>query len=368
MKKISSLLLILTLVCLIFSAIACNPTNEKKPDDTDEKDKINATITAEPADYVKPTLDSITADPTTPTLTDTEMYEVVFNKQSPKYLAGEDIPEINYANGEALLTFTEYNAETKVHDVAYSYLCKGVSSASLAGQSNKYKIKRSLLTQQINSAKTVTSNYWQQYFDVMLANVTFTQANDEQTTKESQVAELYNGNTTYKIYSDGKILCENNDNVQFGDKKVDAALIYMLALMYDEASLTNGYLFDKHDVQVDFRLSLPEQIELHYNEKVAKFDQNELIKLCKTETSGEFSVKSTINQHFLNFSDYAYFYFAEENSSISYVITSDGTLYCNYQTRLVTQLENGQMIGVTSQRTLSYGNAINFTKIQSLLK
>lgn len=368
MKKISSLLLILTLVCLIFSAVACNPTSEKEPDVPDEKDKINATITAEPADYVKPTLDSIAADPTTPTLTDTEMYEVVFNKQSQKYLSGEDIPEINYANGEALLTFTEYNAETKVHDVAYSYLCKGVSSASLAGKSNKYKIKRSLLTPQINNAKTVTSDYWQQYFDVMLANITFTQTDGEQTAKESQVAELYNGDTTYEIYSDGTILCKNDGNVQQGDKKVDAALIYMLALMYDEASLTNGYLFDKNNDQVDFRLSLPEQIELHYNGKVAKFDKNELIKLCKTETSGEFSTKGTINQHFLNFSDYAYFHFAEENSSISYVIAPNGTLYCNYQTRLVTQLENGQMIGVTSQRTLSYENAIDFAKIQSLLK
>ena len=106
------------LVCISLATFACgNGSSEKQSDkqsqtptesaDVQPDAKIEAVVENEPEGYVTPKIDFVTKKFIQPSLTDEEMYAVVFENLSAT-AEGDDegrLPELDYGKGEAYFSY-----------------------------------------------------------------------------------------------------------------------------------------------------------------------------------------------------------------------------------------------------------------------
>ena len=143
------------LACISFATFACgNGSSEKQSDKQSQSpaesesvqqsdDKIEAVVENEPEGYVTPKIDSVTKKFIQPSLTDEEMYAVVFENLSAT-AEGDDegrLPELDYGKGEAYFSYSEGESFKDF------YKCDGISTdVELSDEFTTFKIITDVLT------------------------------------------------------------------------------------------------------------------------------------------------------------------------------------------------------------------------------
>lgn len=244
------LLTVVMLICVSVSAFACGntPTSGNSPETNSTSEtasesisestadkKIEAVIEDEPDGYVIPKIDHVTKKFTQPTLTDDEMYSVVFEKHSEIAKADSEgnYPTPNHELGEAYFAYTATNEFDTV------YKCFGISTdIELSDEFSSYKIITNVILSTASSAAPINNAYWHKYFDVMLKNLEFN-ATDSNGDDYAVFAYIYEKNddkeNTYMVCSDGYVRTKNTDGiVAVSNKKVDAPEIYMVAELFEK--------------------------------------------------------------------------------------------------------------------------------------
>ena len=318
-------------LCFIFSVLsltiffACGNTSdistEQAPESTSEsydKDKINAVIGNEPDGYTVPEIDFVKNEFLQPTLTDEEMYAVVFETHSEIAQTDSDgnYPIPDHKLGEAYFSFTTGTE----FDVVYK--CFGISTdIELSDEFSTYKIITDSVSPGSRSAAPVNNAYWHKYFKIMLTNLEFkvSALPENKYTVFTYIYDNENENkTTYMVCSDGFVRTKQPDGTIFiSDKKVDAPEIYMVATLFERIHKTD-YLNSVMSVTLQ-----NEEITFHYNGKTAKIKSTDAFKLGYNDREYDID-KTFINETFISSDDYIYISLGNEKY---FVIDSDNNLY-----------------------------------------
>lgn len=361
-----TILCFIMLVCLSLSTFACgNISSENSPEPTSEstsapydEDKINAVIENEPDGYTVPKIDFVKNKFLQPTLTDEEMYAVVFENHSEIAQTDSDgnYPMLDHELGEAYFSFT---AGTKF-DVVYK--CFGISSdIELSDEFSTYKIITDSVSPDSRSAAPINNVYWHKYFKIMLTNLEF-KVSTLTENKYTVFAYVYNNEnenkTTYMVCSDGFVRTKQPDGtILISDKKVDAPEIYMVATLFERIHKTD-YLNSVASI------TLPnEEITLHYNGKIAKIKSVDAVKLGYNNQTYN-TTKTFINETFLSSDDYIYISLENEKY---YVIDSDSNLYYVWNNFYNVKITGGY-VSMQYQNVRCLKDVFDYSKIVELFK
>ncbi len=360
-KKLFVLFLIFMFSCLSFMAFAaCSDTgNDDINTDYDNSydDKITAVIEDEPAGYIQPTLDAITSEYVQPSLSDEQMYAAVFTDKSQKITIGnDDLPDLDFSKGEAY--FIPYvNGFDKAPE--YAYKCSDIStSINLSSEYNKYLLNIQAQRPLMRSY-AVKNAYWQQYFDVMLANINFETIASATPVESVLLAELSTADCSYEIYENGAIFKKVNSDTFAADKSVDAPKIYLAGLVFETLNdASSGFC-------KDFSVSGAE-IAIHYRNKIATISSENVTKLfVNKNTVPSFDAERLINQSFLFDNDYAYF----RNGDDYYAITAENAAYCVRTSSIYTDKFDSPSdfyVKYSFNYVVKLKNAFDFETIKSL--
>lgn len=357
------------ILCFIFSVLsltiffACGNTSdistEQPPESTSEsydKDKINAVIGNEPDGYTVPEIDFVKNKFLQPTLTDEEMYAVVFETHSEIAQTDSDgnYPIPDHKLGEAYFSFTTGTE----FDVVYK--CFGISTdIELSDEFSTYMIITDSVSPGSRSAAPVNNAYWHKYFKIMLTNLEF-KVSALPENKYSVFTYIYDNEnenkTTYMVCSDGFVRTKQPDGTIFvSDKKVDAPEIYMVATLFERIHKTD-YLNSVTSV------TLPnEEITFHYNGKTAKIKSTDAFKLGYNEREYDID-KTFINETFISSDDYIYISLGNEKY---FVIDSDNNLYYVWNNFYNVKITGGY-VSMRYQNVRRLKNVFDYSKIVEL--
>ena len=358
-----TILYFIMLVCISLSTFACGNTSdistEQTPESTSEsydKDKINAVIGNEPDGYTVPEIDFVKNEFLQPTLTDEEMYAVVFETHSEIAQTDSDgnYPNPDHKLGEAYFSFTTGTE----FDVVYK--CFGISTdIELSDEFSTYKIITDSVSPGSRSAAPVNNAYWHKYFKIMLTNLEFkvSALPENKYTVFTYIYDNENENKkTYMVCSDGFVRTKQPDGKIFiSDKKVDAPEIYMVATLFERIHKTD-YLNSVTSV------TLPsEEITFHYNGKTAKIKSTDAFKLGYNDREYDID-KTFINETFISSDDYIYISLGNEKY---FVIDSDNDLYYVWNNFYNVKITGGY-VSMRYQNVRRLKNVFDYSKIVEL--
>ena len=301
----SNLKKVLCCVCLIlmlFTLFACKPKPKPKPKPAGNK--INAVVQNEPDGYTFPKFDLVEQKFNQPVLTDEQMLKVVFEQLSTRIEGDENgnLPKLNYQLGEVYFSLVddlkEFTRNTKDNAI---YKCSGISSdIELSADYSLYKIMSEEVIPGATYGVKVNNAYWQQYFDVMLKNLEF---GDADQSDYLVLAHLYGGDKEYLICDDWYVRTKQSDGkILKSDKKVDAPKICLVALLFEYIHKPNYY---HSGTDLPF---VENEITFHYNGKMATVQKEDFAKLgYEQEEDKQYKlIKTYVNERFLQTEDVVY--------------------------------------------------------------
>lgn len=358
------------LACISFATFACgNGSSEKQSDkqsqsptesaDVQPDAKIEAVVENEPEGYVTPKIDFVTKKFIQPSLTDEEMYAVVFENLSATTEGDNEgkLPELDYGKGEAYFSYSEGESFKDF------YKCDGISTdVELSDEFTTFKIITDVLTPSSHSTAPVDNAYWHKYLDVMIRNLKFTavESNDE---KFSVLAYVYEKNATeekaYMVCSDGYVRTKSADDaILKSDKKVDAPKIYLVADLFER-------LHNLNYINTVAYVPLPnENLTFHYNGKTATIKKADAAKLGHIDEHEYKVTKTLVNQKFIDSDDYIY---VEIGDGKYYVIDKDSNLYYVWNNFYTVKLTGGYA-AVQCQIVREIKGVFDYSKIIELFK
>lgn len=364
-KKMKTVLCLICSILLLITFFACGNTSDSSTEPTSEstsvpydEDKINAVIENEPDGYTIPKIDFVKKKFLQPTLTDEEMYVVVFENHSEIAQTDSDgnYPMLDHELGEAYFSFT---AGTEF-DVVYK--CFGISTdIELSDEFSTYKIITDFVSPSSRSAAPINNAYWHKYFKIMLTNLEF-QVSTLTENMYTVFAYVYDNESenkiTHMVCSDGFVRTKQSDGtILTSDKKVDAPEIYMVATLFERIHKTD-YLNSVASI------TLPnEEITFHYNGKTAKIKSVDTVKVGYNERKYDI-IKTFISETFINSDNFIYISLGNEKY---YVIDSNNNLYYVWNNFYNVKITGGY-VSMQYQNVRCLKDVFDYSKIVELFK